>query len=284
MTWVTENPHLIHRLCIFLQGKWKYPYCMGISPLVSQHVKQDQRPWGKTDKSPHYIISFSFFGFVYACLTKTVPHHWNRPMKIWMSLLEEGMQPVDLRGYRVHYRLAVGGAVIEKQVQQCVIGEMSQPADAGQSDSLDVPRKAEWETKAHYLSNVERQITSPCSVALTHQHRWHHHVERCASWPEGTPLFRSCLLAVRVYNAMPRGKGKHSWSHLLKRGEYQNTPCTLKKKSQEASLTTLYDGSKTQITSRADAMDHKHKVIYFFWLPWKHTYGLVPALLLLNRR
>lgn len=39
----------------------------------------------------------------------------------------------------------------------------------------------------------------------------------------------------------------------------------------KASLTTLYDGSKTQITSRPYAMDHEDKVIYFFWFTWKHT-------------
>lgn len=42
-------------------------------------------------------------------------------------------------------------------------------------------------------------------------------------------------------------------------------------RSHKASLTTLYDRSKTQITSRPDAMDHEDKVIYFFWFTWKHT-------------
>lgn len=58
-------------------------------------------------------------------------HYWNRPVEFWVSLFKEGVQPVDLWGHRVHYGLAVGGAVIEKQVQQSVIGEMSQSADTG---------------------------------------------------------------------------------------------------------------------------------------------------------
>lgn len=71
------------------------------------------------------MISFFLFGCVFGCITKAMPHYWNCPIKIWVSLLKEGMEPVDLRCYCVHYRLAVGGAVIEKQVQQCVVGEMS---------------------------------------------------------------------------------------------------------------------------------------------------------------
>lgn len=58
-------------------------------------------------------------------------HYRNCPVELWVSLFKEGVQPVDLWGHGVHYGLAVGGAVIEKQVQQSVIGEMSQPADAG---------------------------------------------------------------------------------------------------------------------------------------------------------
>lgn len=65
-------------------------------------------------------------------------HNWNCPAETRVSLFKEGMQSVDLWGHRVHYGLAVGGAVIEKQVQQSVVGEMSQPADTGKSDPLDV--------------------------------------------------------------------------------------------------------------------------------------------------
>ena len=56
-----------------------------------------------------------------------------------VSLSEELMQPVDLGGHRVHDGLAVGGAVVEEQVQQGVVGEVPQSADAGEGDLLDVP-------------------------------------------------------------------------------------------------------------------------------------------------
>lgn len=58
-------------------------------------------------------------------------YDWNGPIEVWVSLFKEGVELVDLWGHCVHYGLAVGGAVIEKQVQQSVVGEMSQPADAG---------------------------------------------------------------------------------------------------------------------------------------------------------
>lgn len=78
---------------------------------------------------------------VSASLTQAMTHYWNCPAEFWVSLFKEGMQPVDLWGHCVHYGLAVGGAVIEKQVQKSVIGEVSEPADAGKSDPLDVPGK-----------------------------------------------------------------------------------------------------------------------------------------------
>lgn len=58
-------------------------------------------------------------------------HHWNSPIEVGVSLFEEGVERVDLWGHGVHDGLAVGGAVIEKQVQQSVVGEMPQPTDAG---------------------------------------------------------------------------------------------------------------------------------------------------------
>lgn len=67
-----------------------------------------------------------------------------------MSLFKESVQPVDLGGDCVHDGLAVGGTVVEKQVQQSVVGEMSQSADAGQSDPLDVP--AEGGVKGQHTS------------------------------------------------------------------------------------------------------------------------------------
>lgn len=110
-----------------LLGKQLYPYCFWISPLIGQQVKQDERPWRKRGESLNYMLHNFYFPFwvFFGCITKAMPHYWNCPSKIWVPLLKEGMQLVDLRSYCVHYRLAVGGAVIEKQVQQCVIGEMS---------------------------------------------------------------------------------------------------------------------------------------------------------------
>lgn len=52
-------------------------------------------------------------------------YYWNCPIELWVSLFKESVQPVDLWGHCVHYGLAVRGAVIEKQVQQSVICEMS---------------------------------------------------------------------------------------------------------------------------------------------------------------
>lgn len=69
--------------------------------------------------------------FSCACLTQAVAHYRNSPIEVRVPLPKEGVEHVDLWGHRVHYGLAVGGTVIEKQVQQSVVGEMSQPADAG---------------------------------------------------------------------------------------------------------------------------------------------------------
>lgn len=48
------------------------------------------------------------------------------------------MQTVDLRGHCIYNSLAVRGAIVEEQVQHCVIAELTQAADAGQCDSLNV--------------------------------------------------------------------------------------------------------------------------------------------------
>lgn len=76
-------------------------------------------------------------------ITQAMAYDWNGPIELWVPLFEESVQPVDLWSHSVHYGLTIGGAVIEKQVQQCVIGEVSEPADARQSDSLNVPGNVE---------------------------------------------------------------------------------------------------------------------------------------------
>lgn len=82
---------------------------------------------------------FLLWSCVCACITQAVAHDWHCPDKLWVSLFKEGVQTIDLWGHRVHYGLAIGRAVVEEQVEQSIVGEMSEPANAGQSDSLDVP-------------------------------------------------------------------------------------------------------------------------------------------------
>lgn len=82
-------------------------------------------------------LSFS----VCVSLTKAMTHYRNFPPELWVSLFKSSVQSVDLRGYCVHYGLAVGWTIIEEQVQQSVVSEMSQSTDAGQSDPLDIPGK-----------------------------------------------------------------------------------------------------------------------------------------------
>lgn len=49
------------------------------------------------------------------------------------------MESVEFCYHGVQYGLAVGGAVIEEEIQQGVVGEMPESTDAGKSDPLDGP-------------------------------------------------------------------------------------------------------------------------------------------------
>lgn len=96
---------------------------------------------------------------VFVSLTQAVANYCNCPIEFWVSLFEEGVQPIDLCRHCVHDGLAVGGAVIEKQVEQSVIGEMSQPANTGKGDPLNVPgRQWRWEGKKRSLSALKMQV------------------------------------------------------------------------------------------------------------------------------
>ena len=55
-----------------------------------------------------------------------------------VPLEEESVQAVDVRRHRVHYHLAVLGTVVEEDVQEGVVPEMTQDTDAGQRDPLHV--------------------------------------------------------------------------------------------------------------------------------------------------
>lgn len=133
-----------------LSGFWS-------SPLIGQQIKKDQwtfwiRDKGKELKFNILVTCYCVIICLCACLTQAMTHNRNCPVEFWVSLFEEGVQPVDLWGHCVYYGLAIGGAVIEKQVEQSVVGKMSQSADTGQSDPLDVP--GEWVKKEKKLSEL----------------------------------------------------------------------------------------------------------------------------------
>lgn len=61
--------------------------------------------------------------------------------EVWMPLKEEVVETVDLRGHCIHNSLAVCSAIVEEQVQHGVVAELTQTANARQSDSLNVSIK-----------------------------------------------------------------------------------------------------------------------------------------------
>ncbi len=65
----------------------------------------------------------------------------NVSCEVWMSLEKEAVQTVDLRGHCIHNSLAVRSTVVEEKVQHCVVAELTQAANARQSDSLNVSIK-----------------------------------------------------------------------------------------------------------------------------------------------
>lgn len=71
-------------------------------------------------------------------LTQAVPCNGDAPLKEGVPLQEELVQAVHLRGHRVNDGLAIGGAVVEENIQDGVVDEVTQAVDARQSDSLQV--------------------------------------------------------------------------------------------------------------------------------------------------
>lgn len=65
--------------------------------------------------------------------------HRDAPSEVGVPLLEQGAEAVHLHGDGVHDGLAVGGAVVEEHVQQRLVGEVPEPARAGQGDLLNPP-------------------------------------------------------------------------------------------------------------------------------------------------
>lgn len=66
---------------------------------------------------------------------------------VGVSLHEKGVKPVNLQGNRVHDGLAVGGTVVEKHVQQRLVGKVTQASSAGQGDLLDPPEQEKKKKK-----------------------------------------------------------------------------------------------------------------------------------------
>jgi len=71
-------------------------------------------------------------------LTQAVPRDGDPPFEVRVPLHEELVETVHLGGHRVHDGLAIGGAVVEEDVQDGVVDEVAQAVDARQSDSLQV--------------------------------------------------------------------------------------------------------------------------------------------------
>lgn len=65
------------------------------------------------------------------------------PFEIRVPLQKKCVDAVHFRGHGVHDRLAVGGAVVEENVQDRVVGEVPQPVDAGQGYPLQIPEGEE---------------------------------------------------------------------------------------------------------------------------------------------
>lgn len=112
---------MIGMLCLL--GNANAPFFQLLSQPFDLWAGQTGSATLKTHKTllhtSSYTISTDEFRLqfhVWACFTQAVAHDWNRPDKLWVTLFEESVQSVDLRGYRVHYGLAIGGAVVEEQV------------------------------------------------------------------------------------------------------------------------------------------------------------------------
>lgn len=65
--------------------------------------------------------------------------NWHSALVVGVSLHEKGVEPVNLKGNCVHDGLTVGGTVVEKHVEQRLVGKVTQASSAGQGDFLYPP-------------------------------------------------------------------------------------------------------------------------------------------------
>lgn len=72
-----------------------------------------------------------------------MPSHRDSASEVGVSAHEERVESVHLHAHFIHDGLAVGGAVVEQDVQQRFVGEVPQATDARQSDFLYVPGDTE---------------------------------------------------------------------------------------------------------------------------------------------
>lgn len=123
------------------------------SLLVRQEIKQNEGPWepgaGRASasgqgKAPIYILGCSQG----SPLTQAVPRNGDPSFEERVPLQEELVEAVHFGCHRVHDGLAIGGAVVEENVQDGVVDEVTQAIDAGQRDSLQVPAGRKREARS----------------------------------------------------------------------------------------------------------------------------------------
>lgn len=67
--------------------------------------------------------------------------HRYSPSVVGVPVHEQGVETVDLLSHGVHDGLAVSRTVVEKHIQQRLVGEVAQPSGAGQGDLFNPPEK-----------------------------------------------------------------------------------------------------------------------------------------------
>lgn len=72
-----------------------------------------------------------------------MPSHRDSPFEVGVAAHEKRVQAVHFHAHFIHDGLAVGGAVVEQDVEQRFIGEVPQATNARQSDFLYVPGNTE---------------------------------------------------------------------------------------------------------------------------------------------
>lgn len=79
-------------------------------------------------------------------LTQAVSAHRDASSVVWVPRHEQSIKFVNLLGDGVHDGLTVGGTIVEEDVQQSLIGKVTQTSSAGQGDLLYPPAN---ERKTH---------------------------------------------------------------------------------------------------------------------------------------